>query len=90
MTNNDVWAPDLEYYRGRYYCFYSVSEFGKNNSAIGLVSCSSISRGDWRDDGVVVSSKAGRDTSIPIWWWMQPGNPGSFMDPGLTGFMLCV
>jgi len=62
MTNNDVWAPDLEYYRGRYYCFYSVSEFGKNNSAIGLVSCSSISRGDWRDDGVVVSSKAGRDT----------------------------
>lgn len=62
MTNNDVWAPDLEYYRGRYYCFYSVSEFGKNNSAIGLVSCSSISRGDWRDDGVVISSKAGRDT----------------------------
>lgn len=61
MGYNDVWAPDLEYYRGRYYCFYSVSEFGKNNSAIGLVSCSSISRGDWRDDGVVISSKRGRD-----------------------------
>lgn len=61
MTNNDVWAPDLEYYRGRYYCFYCVSEFGKNNSAIGLVSCSGISKGDWRDDGVVISSKAGKD-----------------------------
>lgn len=60
MTTNDVWAPDLEYYRGRYYCFYSVSEFGKNNSAIGLVSCSGISKGDWRDDGVVISSKAGK------------------------------
>lgn len=62
MASNDVWAPDLEYYRGRYYCFYSVSEFGKNNSAIGLVSCSSISKGDWRDDGVVISSKAGKDS----------------------------
>lgn len=62
MTTNDVWAPDLEYYRGRYYCFYSVSEFGKNNSAIGLVSCSKISKGDWRDDGVVISSKAGKDS----------------------------
>ena len=62
MTTNDVWAPDLEYYRGRYYCFYSVSEFGKNNSAIGLVSCSSISKGDWRDDGVVISSKSGKDS----------------------------
>lgn len=60
MTTNDVWAPDLEYYRGRYYCYYSVSEFGKNNSAIGLVSCSSISKGDWRDDGMVVYSKAGK------------------------------
>lgn len=59
MGRNDVWAPDLEYYRGRYYCFYSVSEFGKNNSAIGLVSCSGISKGDWRDDGVVLSSRYG-------------------------------
>lgn len=59
MTTNDVWAPDLEYYRGRYYCFYSVSEFGKNNSAIGLTSCSSISKGDWRDDGMVLYSKSG-------------------------------
>ncbi len=58
MGKNDVWAPDLEYYRGRYYCYYCVSEFGKNNSAIGLVSCSSISKGDWRDDGVVLYSNS--------------------------------
>lgn len=59
MGSNDVWAPDIQYYNGRYYMFYSVSEFGKNNSAIGLTSCSSILTGDWRDDGVVISSKAG-------------------------------
>jgi arabinan endo-1,5-alpha-L-arabinosidase len=59
MGSNDVWAPDIQYYNGRYYMFYSVSEFGKNNSAIGLTSCSSIATGDWRDDGVVISSKSG-------------------------------
>lgn len=59
MGNNDVWAPDIQYYNGRYYMFYSVSEFGKNNSAIGLTSCSSIAKGDWRDDGMVIYSKAG-------------------------------
>lgn len=59
MTTNDCWAPDLKYYRSRYYLFYSVSEFGKNNSAIGLVSCSSINKGDWRDDGLIISSKSG-------------------------------
>lgn len=59
MGSNDVWAPDIQYYNGRYYLFYSVSEFGKNNSAIGLTSCSSIVAGDWRDDGIIISSKSG-------------------------------
>lgn len=59
MKSNDVWAPDIQQFNGRFWCYYSVSEFGKNNSAIGLTSCSSIARGDWRDDGVVISSKSG-------------------------------
>lgn len=61
MGNNDVWAPDLKYYRGRYWLFYCVSEFGKNNSAIGLMSCTSVNKGDWRDDGLVLSSQSGKD-----------------------------
>jgi arabinan endo-1,5-alpha-L-arabinosidase len=59
MGANDVWAPDIRLFNGRYWCYYAVSEFGKNNSAIGLTSCSSIVKGDWRDDGVVISSKSG-------------------------------
>lgn len=59
MGSNDVWAPDVHYFNGRYWVYYSVSEFGKNNSAIGLTSCSSIVKGDWRDDGLVISSKSG-------------------------------
>jgi arabinan endo-1,5-alpha-L-arabinosidase len=79
MGNNDIWAPDCFYHNGRYWLYYSVSEFGKNNSAIGLTSCSSISKGDWRDDGMVISSKSGsqnynaidpnitRDASGALW-----------------------
>lgn len=66
MGNNDVWAPDLEYYRGKTYCFYSVSEFGKNNSAIGLTTCSKVSAGDWKDQGVILSSKSGKSGSNAI------------------------
>jgi arabinan endo-1,5-alpha-L-arabinosidase len=59
MGQNDVWAPDIHFFAGRYWCYYCVSEFGTNNSAIGLTSCSSIALGDWRDDGVVLSSESG-------------------------------
>jgi arabinan endo-1,5-alpha-L-arabinosidase len=59
MGTNNVWAPDCIYYGGRYWLYYAVSGFGTNNSAIGLTSCSSIVKGDWRDDGMVISSKSG-------------------------------
>lgn len=61
MRTNDVWAPDIQRFGNRTWCYYSVSEFGRNNSAIGLMSCTSIAAGDWRDDGVVISSKRGVD-----------------------------
>lgn len=61
MGNLDVWAPDARAYNGRIWCYYCVSEFGKNNSAIGLLSCTSVAAGDWRDDGFVLGSKAGTD-----------------------------
>jgi arabinan endo-1,5-alpha-L-arabinosidase len=62
MGHLDVWAPDVHFFAGRFWCYYCVSEFGTNNSAIGLESCSSIALGDWRDDGLVLSSKSGVQT----------------------------
>jgi arabinan endo-1,5-alpha-L-arabinosidase len=56
MRKLDVWAPDVHLFRGRFWCYYSVSEFATNHSAIGLLSCSSPGKGDWRDDGFVMSS----------------------------------
>src|ERR1700722_1655010 len=62
MGQNDVWAPDIHPFAGRFWCYYCVSEFGTNNSAIGLTSCTSIALGDWRDDGMVISSESGAQT----------------------------
>jgi beta-xylosidase len=56
MRKLDVWAPDVHLFRGRFWCYYSVSEFATNHSAIGLLSCTSPGKGEWRDDGFVISS----------------------------------
>ena len=33
---NHIWAPDISFYNGLYYLYYSVSAFGKNTSCIGV------------------------------------------------------
>ena len=83
----DVWAPDVHWFNGRFWCYYCVSEFGTNQSAIGLTSCSSIALGDWRDDGLVIASAPGvqtYNTIDPGFVIDADGNPwlafGSFFD----------
>ncbi|CAM4469414.1 glycoside hydrolase family 43 protein [Paenibacillus tarimensis] len=60
-ANNDVWAPDIEYFNGRYWLYYSISTFGSNTSLIGLTSTHSIGSGQWRDDGLVIRSTSAND-----------------------------
>ncbi|SMF82990.1 family 43 glycosylhydrolase [Pseudobacteriovorax antillogorgiicola] len=47
-----IWAPDVAKFAGQYHLYYSVSEFGKNRSCIGLLINDSedLSRG-WKDSG---------------------------------------
>lgn len=64
-----VWAPDIIRWRDRWWMAYSCSTFGKNTSAIGLVSADSLhplsAEGKnmirWRDEGPLVCSKGKRD-----------------------------
>jgi arabinan endo-1,5-alpha-L-arabinosidase len=60
-----AWAPDISHYGGRYHLYYSVSTFGKNNSAIGLATNSTLDPNSpdykWVDEGLVVRSHPGRD-----------------------------
>jgi arabinan endo-1,5-alpha-L-arabinosidase len=58
--NNHIWAPDISYYKGTYYLFYSVSAFGKNTSAIGLATNTTLHSNDpaykWVDHGQIIRS----------------------------------
>lgn len=56
-----VWAPDVIRWHGRWWLAYSCSTFGKNGSAIGLLSKPSLGLPVWNDEGCIVTSREGRD-----------------------------
>lgn len=51
-----VWAPDVIQWHGRWWLAYSCSTFGKNGSAIGLLSTRSLRSDMWKDEGCIVCS----------------------------------
>ncbi len=59
------WAPDIFFHEGTYYVYYSYSHFGKNQSAIGVVTNKTLNPESpdykWVDRGMVVESIPGRD-----------------------------
>lgn len=59
--SNHVWAPDILRWHNRWWLAYSCSTFGKNTSAIGLMSADRLD-GRWRDEGCIVASREGRDS----------------------------
>ena len=60
-----IWAPDISYFNGKYHIYYSVSTFGKNNSAIGLVTSTTLDPNSpdykWEDQGMVIRSASGEN-----------------------------
>ena len=58
-----IWAPDISFYNGEYYLYYSVSAFGKNTSCIGLATNKTLNPHDpnfkWVDHGKVIQSIPG-------------------------------
>lgn len=60
-----IWAPDISYYNGLYYLYYSVSAFGKNTSCIGLATNKTLDPSDtanykWVDHGKIIQSFPGK------------------------------
>ncbi|MEO6283737.1 MAG: arabinan endo-1,5-alpha-L-arabinosidase [Dyadobacter sp.] len=60
-----IWAPDISYFNGTYYLYYSISTFGKNRSCIGLATNKTLDPKSkdylWTDHGKVIESIPGRD-----------------------------
>lgn len=63
--DGNIWAPDIFEHDGTFYLYYSVSAFGRNNSAIGVATTSTLDPDSpdygWTDHGMVVQSVPGRD-----------------------------
>jgi len=59
------WAPDIQHYNGLYYLYYSPSAFGKNTSAIGVMTNKTLHQDspdyEWDDQGMILQSIPGRD-----------------------------
>ncbi|CAM1508583.1 Fc.00g054310.m01.CDS01 [Cosmosporella sp. VM-42] len=49
--NDDLWAPDVQKVGNQYILYYSVSQFGSQNSAIGYATSSTMEYGSWTDHG---------------------------------------
>lgn len=60
---NHIWAPDISYWNGQYYLYYSVSAFGKNTSCIGLAVNKTLNPEspdyNWVDKGKIIQSYPG-------------------------------
>lgn len=48
------WAPTTVEYKGKFYCFYSVSQAGSRHSGIGVASTDDVEKGSWTDHGTLV------------------------------------
>jgi arabinan endo-1,5-alpha-L-arabinosidase len=61
VTPRDFWAPDINYVNGKYYLYYAASQFGVNNSVIGLATNKTLDPANpdyrWVDEGLVVRSQ---------------------------------
>lgn len=60
-----MWAPDISKVNGQYRLYYSISTFGKNQSAIGLATATTIDpanpAANWQDQGPVIQSQTSDD-----------------------------
>lgn len=59
-----IWAPDISYYNGLFYLYYSVSAFGKNTSCIGVATSKTLNTSspdyNWTDHGKIIQSVPGK------------------------------
>lgn len=61
-----IWAPDVIRFKNKWYLAYSCSTFGKNTSAIGLLSNTSLSDKDgWKDEAASSPLRVIETTGMP-------------------------
>jgi arabinan endo-1,5-alpha-L-arabinosidase len=60
IADDDLWAPDIAFFNGRYHLYYSASTFGSGRSAIGVATSPVLSPDsaayEWTDHEKVIES----------------------------------
>ena len=54
--DGNIWAPDVEYFNGKYHVYYTISKWATNESCIGLATATDLD-GPWTDQGPVICSE---------------------------------
>jgi arabinan endo-1,5-alpha-L-arabinosidase len=82
--DGSLWAPDIHYYKGKYYLYYAVSAWMNFNSGIGLATNTTLDSTDpsyqWKDEGLVINYKNGGEGVNVI-------DPNYFMDKDGKGWL---
>jgi arabinan endo-1,5-alpha-L-arabinosidase len=80
IHGGQIWAPEVAFVNGVYYCFYSVSAWMNFNSAIGVATNTTLDANNpnykWIDKGMVVDSLQASDGGAMV----NVIDPGTFMD----------
>jgi arabinan endo-1,5-alpha-L-arabinosidase len=58
---NQLWAPDLSFFGGKYHLYYSASSFGSQSSCIGHATSASLDPPAWEDHGPVICTTSADD-----------------------------
>jgi arabinan endo-1,5-alpha-L-arabinosidase len=57
-----LWAPDVSFFNGLYHVYYTASNFGTNNSVIGMATATSMA-GPWTDYGSAIMQTSMANTT---------------------------
>lgn len=83
--DGSLWAPDIYYYKGKYYLYYSVSAWMNFNSGIGLATNTTLDSTSpayrWVDEGMIINYKNGGEGVNVI-------DPNLFIDKEGRGWLL--
>jgi arabinan endo-1,5-alpha-L-arabinosidase len=71
----------VTFWKNRFYCFYSISQAGERNSALGLASSDSIEPGNWTDHGALINTGTGKGSDVYPFNVTNAIDPAFFVDP---------
>lgn len=65
QTPPNIWAPDINYFNGKYHLYYGASIWGTNTATMGLLTATNI-EGPWTDEGEVTNVNYPIDPNVVV------------------------